>query len=101
MYRKKVEQALERIEAGEFGVCEDCGADIGFNRLKARPTASLCIGCKEEQEKEEKQKLYSMRSHTTGRQLASELSNTKFGDEKHIFGNSGAKILEFSAAGNN
>ncbi|MDH5477066.1 MAG: RNA polymerase-binding protein DksA [Nitrospinota bacterium] len=51
---KKIDEALERLEAGSFGVCEVCEEDISLNRLKARPIATLCIECKEEQEKQEK-----------------------------------------------
>ncbi len=47
---KKVKEALGRIEEGTFGECLDCGDEIGSQRLLARPTASLCISCKEEQE---------------------------------------------------
>ena len=52
-YLKKVEEALKRIDEGEYGLCEDCGSSIGASRLYARPTATLCIQCKEEAEKEE------------------------------------------------
>lgn len=50
----KIERALKRIEDGEFGVCETCGEEISLKRLEARPVTSLCIKCKEEQEKREK-----------------------------------------------
>ena len=50
----KIREALERIEAGEFGECEDCGDPIGEARLKARPVTTLCIECKTEQERQEK-----------------------------------------------
>jgi len=50
----KIDEALERIESGEFGVCESCGADIGFKRLEARPVATLCIDCKTRAEAAEK-----------------------------------------------
>lgn len=53
LYIKKVEEALKRIEEGTFGECEECGEDIEVRRLEARPTATLCVGCKEEQEKKE------------------------------------------------
>jgi DnaK suppressor protein len=53
LYLKKVEEALRRIEEGSFGECEDCGEEIEFRRLEARPTATLCVGCKEEQERRE------------------------------------------------
>jgi DnaK suppressor protein len=52
-YIKKVEEALARIEEGTFGECGECGEDIELRRLEARPTATLCIACKEEQERKE------------------------------------------------
>ncbi len=51
---RKIDKALERIEEGEFGICESCGEDISPKRLEARPVTTLCIRCKEEQEKVEK-----------------------------------------------
>lgn len=51
---KKIEEALKRIDAGEFGICEECGDDIGIKRLEARPVTTLCIQCKSEQECREK-----------------------------------------------
>lgn len=53
LYLKKVEDALLRIEEGTFGLCETCEEDIGLKRLEARPTATLCVSCKEEQERRE------------------------------------------------
>lgn len=53
LYIKKIEEALQRIDDGSFGECEDCGDDIELRRLEARPTATLCVGCKEEQERRE------------------------------------------------
>lgn len=50
----KIREAIERIEAGDFGECEDCGEEIGEARLKARPVTTLCIECKTEQERQEK-----------------------------------------------
>ena len=50
----KIEEALQRIEDGVYGVCEECGEEIGVERLKARPVTTLCIQCKAEQEEEEK-----------------------------------------------
>lgn len=37
--------ALERLDAGTFGVCESCGRDIPEARLEARPSARLCVEC--------------------------------------------------------
>jgi DnaK suppressor protein len=51
---KKIEKALARIEDGTFGVCERCEEPISPKRLEARPVTTLCIRCKEEQEKKEK-----------------------------------------------
>lgn len=56
-YIKKVKQALLRIEEKTFGECQECGCDISEKRLLARPTASLCINCKEAEEKDENQTL--------------------------------------------
>jgi DnaK suppressor protein len=50
----KIDEALERIEDGSFGICDECGEDIETNRLKARPVATLCIHCKTLQEEEER-----------------------------------------------
>jgi len=52
----KIKEALERIEQGTYGVCEDCGEEISTERLKARPVTTLCIDCKKRQEIEEKVK---------------------------------------------
>jgi DnaK suppressor protein len=51
---KKIDKALARIEEGSFGVCERCDEEISLKRLEARPVTTLCIRCKEEQEKKEK-----------------------------------------------
>ncbi|MEW5737145.1 MAG: RNA polymerase-binding protein DksA [Thermodesulfobacteriota bacterium] len=51
---KKIKQALDRIENGTFGICEDCGEEIGMARLKARPVTTQCIDCKTKQEATEK-----------------------------------------------
>ncbi|MEW6682700.1 MAG: RNA polymerase-binding protein DksA [Nitrospirota bacterium] len=51
---KKIDEALERMANGTFGVCESCGGEIGIKRLKARPVTTLCIECKTKQEEDEK-----------------------------------------------
>ena len=51
---KKIDKALARIEDGSFGICERCEEEISVKRLEARPVTTLCIRCKEEQEKKEK-----------------------------------------------
>ncbi len=52
----KIKNAIERIENGTFGVCDECGEDISEARLKARPVTTLCIDCKQSQEKDERLK---------------------------------------------
>src|SRR6187431_640515 len=61
IYLKKVRKSLQKIEEGSFGECEECGADISYNSLLARPTADLCIHCKEAEEKEENQLVHKNR----------------------------------------
>ena len=51
---KKIDDALVRIESGTYGICEICEEDISLKRLEARPVTTMCIRCKEEQEKAEK-----------------------------------------------
>jgi DnaK suppressor protein len=51
---KKIEEAIARIDSGEYGVCESCGEQISLKRLEARPVTTLCIECKTRQEEEEK-----------------------------------------------
>ncbi len=52
---KKIENTLKKLETGDFGYCDSCGIEIGIRRLKARPTADLCIDCKTLAEIREKQ----------------------------------------------
>ena len=50
---KKIDQALERLEDGTFGLCERCGEEISLERLTARPVTTYCINCKTKLEEEE------------------------------------------------
>lgn len=52
---KKIEKAIRKLESDDFGYCEDCGEEIGIKRLEARPTADLCVNCKNLAEIKEKQ----------------------------------------------
>jgi DnaK suppressor protein len=45
------ERALARIDAGTYGICESCGQPIGKARLQAFPRATLCVTCKQRQER--------------------------------------------------
>ena len=49
----KVDKQLARLKDGSIDVCEDCGEKIAFKRLMARPVTTLCIDCKEQNEREE------------------------------------------------
>lgn len=46
-----INDALTRIEEGDYGICEECGEEIPLKRLNAMPFAKLCIACKSELEK--------------------------------------------------
>jgi DnaK suppressor protein len=51
---KKIDEALERLSQGIFGICDKCGLEIDIRRLEARPVTTMCIECKTLQEEEEK-----------------------------------------------
>jgi DnaK suppressor protein len=51
---RKIAVALEKLRTGEYGICEECGAEISKERLMVRPVASLCIDCKRAEEKAER-----------------------------------------------
>lgn len=50
----EVEHALQKYEAGTYGLCDSCGQPIEQGRLEAIPQASLCLNCKSQQAKETK-----------------------------------------------
>jgi DnaK suppressor protein len=50
----KIEKTLKQLDEHEYGYCEECGIEIGVQRLEARPTADLCIDCKTRQEELER-----------------------------------------------
>ena len=55
--RKKlleIGEALERIEEGTYGICEECGEPISVKRLEVKPTAIYCVECKSRLEKLQK-----------------------------------------------
>jgi len=52
---RMVEDALRKLDAGTYGICERCGQPIGVERLRALPFARLCIRCKTEEERERQQ----------------------------------------------
>ncbi|UVJ44757.1 RNA polymerase-binding protein DksA [Pseudomonas sp. LS1212] len=52
---KKIDKTLQLIEDEEYGWCDACGVEIGIRRLEARPTADMCVDCKNLAEIKEKQ----------------------------------------------
>jgi DnaK suppressor protein len=48
--RQQLDDALQRLEAGTYGLCEDCGKPIGKERLEVLPFARRCISCQEQAE---------------------------------------------------
>ena len=51
---RKLKKALQRMEEGEYGMCETCGENITFKRLLVRPVATQCIDCKTQAEQLER-----------------------------------------------
>ena len=50
----KIKEALDRIDNGTYGTCENCGRSISEKRLKVRPVTTECIECKTEEEQKER-----------------------------------------------
>lgn len=44
---RSLNEALQRLEGGDYGQCANCGQEIGITRLQAIPWARLCVGCQE------------------------------------------------------
>lgn len=60
-----IEDAVERIDDGSYGECENCESDIAEGRLQAMPFTRLCVSCQAEREREEKltRRIEEDRSH--------------------------------------
>ena len=69
LYLKKVTEALRRIQDGSFGLCTDCEEPIELKRLEARPTCTLCLDCKEEQERSEHSFAHGLEHKSLGKKL--------------------------------
>ena len=76
LYYKKVLKSLAKVDSEQYGMCDDCGGEISFQRLLARPTSEMCIICKEESEKEENQNWFDRRSKSLGREMSVSSSAT-------------------------
>ncbi len=53
---QEILESLDRIDDQDFGLCDDCGIEIGSKRLEVYPTTRFCIACQEEYEKKQKAK---------------------------------------------
>ena len=73
-YIRKIDEALKRIEEGTFGDCESCGEDIEIKRLQVRPTATLCVSCKEEEERKETLNAAGLRHKSVGESFSRKTS---------------------------
>ncbi len=54
-----IDEALEKVREGTYGVCEECGDEIGGGRLKAMPLAKSCVNCQSQMEKEKVRQRFS------------------------------------------
>lgn len=68
-YLKKINKSLDAMTRGTYGLCDECDAEIGYERLVARLTAELCIACKEEAEHLENNNFFDKKSKSLGRAL--------------------------------
>ncbi|MDA8792388.1 TraR/DksA family transcriptional regulator [Bacteriovoracaceae bacterium] len=69
LYLKKLKNAKNRILKNDYGICENCTLEIGFQRLKARPTSELCVQCKEEAELTETLSVLGQNRKSIGKQI--------------------------------
>jgi DnaK suppressor protein len=68
---KQVDDALERLADGGYGVCESCGLEIAEERLSAMPFSRLCRDCQQDQEREAKSQRRFDDEHNTYRKIGS------------------------------
>ena len=66
-YAKKIDKALKKFDTNEYGLCSECDSWIKFERLMARPTAEMCIVCKEESERDESSSFIGRQSKSLGK----------------------------------
>lgn len=69
-FLKKINSSLREMEEGVYGLCKSCDDPINFERLNARITAELCIGCKEEAEFEERGNFLQRKSKSIGKTIS-------------------------------
>lgn len=64
---KDISNNIKKVEAGTYGICEECGDEIPEKRLKANPGATLCVSCKSKHEGVSKNKSLGRRATRAGR----------------------------------
>ncbi len=69
LFLRKVNEAISRIQEGTFGECSSCSEEIELKRLEARPTTTLCIACKEDEERLEEVHVDGRKSKSLGQRL--------------------------------
>jgi DnaK suppressor protein len=78
--RRKLQQtdeALHRLETGEYGLCDECGGDISLGRLEAMPFSRYCVMCQDEYERTQR----TMRPNSTA--MAAPRLQPAEGDEEN------------------
>lgn len=73
----KIQESLQKIDDGTYGICEHCDEEISEKRLIARPVTTLCIKCKTEQEKIEK-----LQGHWAGQTMRFNASESPFSHQE-------------------
>lgn len=69
-YLKQLKSTLSLMDSDEYGMCQDCGSEISYQRLMARPTSTMCITCKEEMERDEMQSIHGGETHDLGKTVS-------------------------------
>ncbi len=73
---RNIDEALLRLDEGEYGICEECGDDIPLGRLKVMPFARYCVRCKSDIEK--------MQAQTKRFEEERTYNEISFGDEEDV-----------------
>ncbi len=69
LFMKKIDESLKRITEGTFGDCRTCAEPIEMKRLQARPTTTLCVNCKEDEERRELLHIDGHKPKSLGRRM--------------------------------
>jgi DnaK suppressor protein len=88
----KINKQLARLDNGGIDVCEDCGEQIAFRRLMARPVTTLCIDCKEQSEREEAAIAQAGRGGFSDEEQGEEIGGG--GDSERAFPTAGSPGME-------